>query len=144
MTNADISLYRALSEGDLPAACLLGEFSSHKTVDADNAAAAFNRGLCLFLLEEYEDALSELKRAERLSNNAPELDSTARNMFSKAVEASGEKLARLPLDPESPKSLTRYVLIRTKWLTALCLKALKREGEAAAAARFLSQYNIVL
>ena len=147
MTNADISLYRALSMEDLPAAWLLGEFSSHKTYEGDNAAAAFNRGLCLFLLEEYESALSELKRAERLSNSAPELDSTARNMFAKALDMSGDKLALIPLDPNAPeasKGLARYVLIRTKWLSALCLKALGRNGETAMLTRFLTQYNINL
>lgn len=147
MTNADISLYGALSVGDLPAAYLLGDFSSHKTYEGDNAAAAFNRGLCLFLLEEYEGALSELKRAERLSNGAPELDSTARTLFLKALEKSGKDLALKPLDPnaaEASKSFTRYVIIRTKWLSALCLKALGRNGECAMPARFLTQYNINL
>lgn len=145
MTNAaDVSIYRALSVGDLPAAYLLGEFSQNKPYDGDNAAVAFNRGLCQFLLEEYESALSELKRAERLSGNPPELDSTSRKLFAKAMEQSKDRLALLPLDPEASVCLARYTLIRIKWLTAICLKVLGRNGEAAMITRFLSQYNIEL
>lgn len=144
--NFDIQLYRALSVGDLPAAYLISGVIAKNKNDSQNPAASFNRGLCLFLLEEYENALSELKRAEQLSGNPPEIDITDKKLFAKSLELSnhGKKTVLLPLDPDSVKSCARYVLIRIKWLTALCLKALGRDGEASVIRRFLSQYNIDL
>lgn len=144
--NSDIQLYRALSVGDLPAAYLINGGIAKNRTDSQNSAAAFNRGLCLFLLEEYENALSELKRAEQLSGNPPEIDIMDKKLFAKALELSdhGQKTVLLPLDPDSAKSCARYILIRIKWLTALCLKALGRDGEASVIKRFLSQYNIDL
>ncbi len=145
--NADLQLYRALSAGDLPAAQLISAaVGKSQAPGVGNPATAFNRGLCLFLLEEYEGALSELKRAEQLSGNPPELDISDKNLFIKALEISSreKKLFLLPLDPDSSSGNMRYVLIRVKWLAALCLKALGREGEAAMIKRFLSQYNIEL
>lgn len=147
--NADLQLYRALAVGDLPAAQLISAAvgkSSAQASGGGNPATAFNRGLCLFLLEEYEGALSELKRAEQLSGNPPEIDISDKNLFIKALELSSRErnLFLLPLDPETAGGNARYVLIRVKWLTALCLKALGREGEAAMIKRFLSQYNIEL
>ncbi len=144
-SNADMRLYRALAAGDLPAAQLIisaVKKSSGSAPDAENPATSFNRGLCLFLLEEYEGALSELKRAEQQAGNPPEIDIADKQLFIKALELSsrGQKPYLLPLDPECGG--TRYVLIRVKWLTALCLKALGREGEAAMIKRFLSRYNI--
>ncbi len=145
--NADLQLYRALAVGDLPAAQLINAaVGKSQASGGGNPATAFNRGLCLFLLEEHEGALSELKRAEQLSGNPPELDISDKNLFIKALELSSreKKLFLLPLDPDSASGNMRYVLIRVKWLTALCLKALGREGEAAMIKRFLSQYNIEL
>ncbi len=147
--NADLQLYRALAVGDLPAAQLISSAvgkSSGQAPSGGNPATAFNCGLCLFLLGEHESALSHLKRAEQLSGNPPELDISDKNLFLKALEISSRerKLFLLPLDPDSSSGNTRYVLIRVKWLTALCLKALGREGEAAMIKRFLSQYNIEL
>lgn len=141
--NADVQLYRALSAGDLPAAQILcGRIV--KAPGSDNPASSFNCGLCLFLLEEYESALSELKRAEQQLGNPPELDIADKNLFFRALELSNreQRLFLLPLDPGSVKVCMRYMLIRVKWLTAFCLKALGREGEAAMIKRFLSQYNI--
>ncbi|MDE6731954.1 MAG: hypothetical protein K2J77_03670 [Oscillospiraceae bacterium] len=145
--NTDMQLYRALSSGDLPAAYLIiSSVDKNKTCSLDDPATAFNRGLCMFLLEEYEAALSELKHAEQLSGNPPEIDISERKLFNKAIEISdhGKSLAVKPLDPGSAKIYARYILIRTKWLTALCLKALGRDGEASVLTRFLSQYNIDL
>lgn len=150
--NSDIQLFRALSAGDLPAAYLIScSVDKNKTCSIDNPATAFNRGLCLFLLEDYEAALSELKHAEQLSGNPPEIDISERKLFNKAIDISNhevsnheQSLAVKPLDPGSVTIYARYVLIRTKWLTALCLKALGRDGEASVIKRFLSQYNIEL
>lgn len=145
--NADIHLYRALFAGDLPGAYLINcSIDKDKTCSIENPATAFNKGLCLFFLEEYEAALSELKHAEQLSGNPPEIDISERKLFNKAVELSNheQRLAIKPLDPGSEKIYARYILIRTKWLTALCLKALGRDGEASMIKRFLSQYNIEL
>ncbi len=143
--NADMQLYRALAVGDLPAAQLISAaVGKSQASGGGNPATAFNRGLCLFLLEEHEGALSELKRAEQLSGNPPEIDISDKDLFIKALEISNRELFLLPLDPDSASGNTRYVLIRVKWLTALCLKALGREGEAAMIKRFLSQYNIEL
>ena len=145
--NADLQLYRALSAGDLPAAYLVsGVINKNKTYSGVNSATAFNRGLCLFLLEEYESALSELKRAEQLSSNLPELDIADKTLFAKSLELSSctKELVLLPLAPDSAKSCARYALSRIKWLTALCLKALGRDGEASVIKRFLTQYNIEL
>lgn len=143
--NEDIQLYYALSAGDLPGAYLIsGSIDKNKTCSIENPATAFNKGLCLFLLEEYEASLSELKHAEQLSGNPPEIDISERKLFNKAVEISNheQSLAVKPLDPGSVNIYARYTLIRTKWLTALCLKALGRDSEAAMIKRFLSQYNI--
>lgn len=145
--NADMQLYRALSAGDLPAAYLIiSSVDKNKTCSLDDPATAFNRGLCMFLLEEYEAALSELKHAEQLSGNPPEIDISERKLFNKAIEISdhGQNLAVKPLDPGSASIYAKYILIRTKWLTALCLKALGRDGEVLMIKRFLSQYNIDL
>ncbi|MDE7230430.1 MAG: hypothetical protein K2N56_08120 [Oscillospiraceae bacterium] len=143
--NADMQLYRALSTGDLPGAYLINcSIDKDKTCSIENPATAFNKGLCLFLLEEYEAALSELKHAEQLSGNPPEIDISERKLFNKAIELSNyeQSLAVRPLDPGSVTIYARYVLVRTKWLTAFCLKALGRDGEASMIKRFLSQYNI--
>lgn len=145
--NADMRLYCALAAGDLPAAYLITSAvgkSAGSAPNGGNPATAFNRGLCLFLLEEYESALFELKRAEQQTGNPPELDISDKKLFSKALELSDreKRLCMLPLDPECGSDSMRYVLIRVKWLTAFCLKALGREGEAAMIKRFLSQYNI--
>lgn len=143
MANADLQLYRALCVGDLPAARILCGFTGKET-GSDNPASAFNRGLCLFLLEEYESALSELNHAERQLGNPPELDISDKKLFTKAFELANreKKLCLLPLDPDSVNVCARYMLIRVKWLTALCLKALGREGEAAMIKRFLARYDI--
>lgn len=136
--NADLQLYRALSAGDLPAAWIIS-----KRTYKENPASAFNRGLCLFRLGANEQSLAELKRAERLLGNPPELDISERNLFAKAIELSKEQpLYLLPLDPESAEVCARYFLIRTKWLSAICLEELGRSGEAALIKRFLTQYNI--
>jgi len=141
--NTEMQLYYALSAGDLPAAQILCSYIG-KAPGSDNPASSFNRGLCLFLLEEYENALFELKRAEQQLGNPPELDIADKNLFIKALALSNreQRLFLLPLDPDSVKVCMRYMLIRVKWLTAVCLKALGREGEAAMIKRFLSQYNI--
>ncbi len=141
--NADAQLYSALCAGDLPAAQILCS-SIGKAPGGDNPASSFNRGLCLFLLKEYESALFELQSAERQLGSPPELDIADKNLFIKAIELSNreKELFLLPLDPGSVKVCMRYMLIRVKWLTAVCLKALGREGEASMIKRFLSQYNI--
>ncbi len=124
---ADEPLYRALACGDLPAAYILSKDLKQKS----NPATAFNCGLCLFRLGEWEKALAELKRAEQAFGN-----------LLKAFEVSGSAEAFLPLDPGAPSRCGRYALIRTRWLIALCLFQLGRESEAAPIVRFLSQYNI--
>ncbi len=146
-SDADMRLYRALAVGDLPAAHLIIRTikkSSGTAPSGENPATAFNCGLCLFLLEEYESALFELKRAEQQTGNPPEIDIADKQLFIKALELSDreQKLFLLPLDPDFASDCMRYVLIRVKWLTAFCLKALGRGGEAAMTKRFLSQYNI--
>ena len=142
--NTDMQLYRTLSAGDLPAAYLVVSSDKNTLYSEDNPAVAFNRGLCFYLLEEYEDALSELKNAERLAGNPPELDVSKRKLFERALELSGQELAEKPIDPGGAAVYARYVLIRAKWLAALCLKALGRDGEAAMTKRFLLQYKIKL
>lgn len=138
-----IRLYNALSAGDLPLARLI----AGDTAEKSNPASAFNQGLCLFLLEEWEKALNELKNAERLIGNPPEYEISERKLFIKAIDISeqrGSKTHLLPLDPDSVACRTRYGLIRIRWLTALCLINLGRNEEAAPVVRFLSQYNIRL
>lgn len=137
--NADMRLYRALSAGDLPAALLI------KNPSEENPASLFNRGLCLFRLEEWEKSLFELKRAERLLGSPPEIDVSEREAFIKALSFSkGERTHLLPLDPENAADCARYCLIRVRWIEALCLDKLGRNGEAAAIKRFLAQYQIEL
>ena len=135
--NADMRLYRALSVGDLPAAQLI------KNITEENPASLFNRGLCLFRLEEWENSLAELKRAERMLGSPPEIDISERTFFIRALMKS-EQPYLLPLDPESSSDCARYALIRVRWLEVLCLVNLGRNGEAATIKRFLSQYQIEL
>ncbi len=135
--NADMRLYRALSVGDLPAAQLI------KNITEENPASLFNRGLCLFRLEEWENSLAELKRAERMLGSPREIDISERTFFIKALMKS-EQPYLLPLDPEYSSDCARYALIRIRWLEVLCLVNLGRNGEAAPIKRFLSQYQIEL
>lgn len=136
--SADEPLYRALACGDLPAAYIISKELKQKP----NPATAFNCGLCFLRLGEWEKALAELKRAEQAFGNPPEYEISERKLFLKAFEVSGSAEAFLPLDPGAPSRCRRYALIRTRWLIALCLFWLGREGEAAPIVRFLSQYNI--
>ena len=100
----------------------------------------FNCSLCLFRLEEYERALTLLKRAERMLGSAAGLNTAERKLFVQAVETTDAAL--LPLDPEWGSEMERYALIRVRWLTALCLLRLGREQEAVPILRFLAQYHI--
>lgn len=134
----DEPLYRALSRGDLPAAYLISKDLKKK----ENPATAFNCGLCLFRLGEYEKALGALKEAEQGLGNPPEYDVSERKLFLKAIAVSDNGITTLPLDPSAPQKCFRYALIRVRWLIALCLKALGRENEAAPVERFLTQYEI--
>ena len=134
---ADGTLYRALAAGDLPAAYLAG-----KDIKVKSGTTAFNYGLCLFRLGEWEKALAELKHAEQDIGNPPEYEISERKLFLKALESSEGATALLPLDPSAPQKFGRYALVRVRWLTALCLKNLGRESEAAPVIRFLSQYDI--
>lgn len=143
-TYSDKELYRALLAGDLPAAWLAEKKLSENEKEKDDPIFAFNCGLCLFLLEEWEAALGELKRAEHLFGNPPEFDVSEKKLFLKAIEQGGGQTAFLPLDPDSAVSRLRYGLLRTRWLTALCLVKLGRKQEAASVIRFLAQYNIVV
>lgn len=136
-TNAEASLYRALAIGDLPSAYIIS-----KDIKTTKPAVSFNQGLCLYLLGEYEKALVELKRSEQGYSNCAEYDIADRRLFMKAIEAVGDSVKFLPLDSDSPQRCGRYSLIRTRWLTALCLIKLGRESEAMPIIRFLSQYNI--
>lgn len=131
-------LYRALACGDLPAAYLLGR----ELKQSPDPVTAFNCGLCLFRLGEWEKALAELKRAEQAFGNPSEYEISERKLLLKAFELTGSAEAFLPLDPGALPRCGRYALIRTRWLIALCLFRLGREGEAAPVVRFLSQYNI--
>ncbi len=103
-------------------------------------ATEFNCGLCFYQLEEYEKALSKLKRAEQLVSNEPDFDITERKLLLQALSKKGKMAVFLPLNPES--SPKRYALIRIRWLMALSLIDLGRKQEAAPIIRFLSQYNI--
>lgn len=137
----DGSLYRALALGDLPGAWLLARpLLEPGRAECLSAPTLFNCGLCLFRLEEYERALTLLKRAERLLGSAAGPDTAERRLFVQALEATDAAL--LPLDPEWGPGLERYALIRVRWLTALCLLRLGREQEAAPILRFLAQYHI--
>ncbi len=139
-----VSLYRALAVGDLPAAWLLtGPFLEQGKKEKLSASTSFNCGLCLYQLEEYEKALNVLKQAEQLLNTPPDFDMQEKKLFFHAIE-NGRQTAFLPLEPESEKGLDRYVLIRVRWLAALCLTALERRQEAAPMIRFLNQYHIEL
>ena len=135
------SLYRALALGDLPGAWLVARpLLEPGRTECLSAPAAFNCGLCLFRLEEYERALTLLKRAERLLGSAAGLDTAERKLFVQAAETTDTAL--LPLDPEWGPGMERYALIRVRWLTALCLLRLDREQEAAPILRYLAQYHI--
>ena len=136
-------LYRALAAGDLPAAWLLAR-PLLEPGQAERLAAptAFNCALCLFLLEEHEQALGPLKRAEQSLIGCAGLTTAERGMFVRAVSLSDAAL--LPLDPEGGAGMERYALIRVRWLTALCLLRLGRRQEAAPILRYLAQYQIEL
>ncbi|MCI9337545.1 MAG: hypothetical protein HFH93_08400 [Lachnospiraceae bacterium] len=137
-------LYQALAVGDLPAAWLLARPLMDRTkLDRLCAPTAFNCGLCLYRLKEYEKALAGLRRAEQLLGTPPDLDIREKELFFRAVEADDQVFLR-PLNPGGDSGLERYFLIRVRWLTAHCLLRLERRQEAAPAIRFLSQYHIKL
>ena len=139
---ADRPLYRALAIGDYPGAWLLARpLLEPGREDCLSASTAFNCGLCLFMLEEYERALMPLRRAERLLGSPAGLNVAERKGFLQAVSVS-KNTALLPLDPEGEEGMGRYCLIRVRWLTALCLVRLERKQEAAPVLRFLQQYHI--
>ena len=138
----DGPLYRALAIGDYPGAWLLAHpLLEPGRVERLSAATAFNCGLCLFLLEEYERALMSLKRAEQFLGSPAGFGAAERKGFLQAVAASKDT-ALLPLDPESGEGMGRYYLMRVRWLTALCLIRLDREQEPHTILRFLNQYHI--
>ena len=140
---SDGDLYRALASGDLPAAWLITKaFTARPEADKTVYATAFNCGLCLYRLEEYEKALAELKRAEQLLGNPPDFDISEKKLLLQALALSGKEAALLPLDPDSCKSYERYGLLRVKWLMSLSLLQLGRQQEAASGIRFLRQYHI--
>ena len=136
-------LYRALALGDLPGAWLLARPAVDRAkTEKLPCVEAFNCGLCLYRLGEYEKALAVLKQAEQSLGNPPDLDIAERKLFLQAIEAVGQNGALLPLDPVGGPGLERYILIRVRWLIALSLAALGRRQEAAPVVRFLSQYRI--
>ena len=138
---ADAPLYRALALGDLPGAWLLARpLLEPGRTECLNLFTVFNCSLCLFRLEEYERALTLLKRAERLLGSAAGLNTAERKLFVQAVETTDAAL--LPLDPEWGSEMERYALIRVRWLIALCLLRLGREQEAVPILHFLAQYHI--
>lgn len=136
-------LYRALAVGDLPAAWLTARsFLEQAKTEKLSHATAFNCALCLFRLEEYEQALAQLRQAELSLGNPPDFDMGERKLFMQALTVTGAETALLPLDPDSGKNLERYGFLRVKWLATLCLLRLGRQQEAAAGIRFLRQYRI--
>ena len=138
------ALYQALALNDLPAAWLLAKsLLERANFERLPAATAFNCGLCLYRLEEYEKALAGLRRAEQAFGAPPDLDIREKELFFRAVNAEKDVFLR-PLNPQAPDGLERYGLIRTKWLAALCLLRLDRPREAAPAIRFLAQYHITI
>ena len=138
---ADGPLYRALTLGDVPGAWLLARpLLEPGRTECLNMPTMFNCSLCLFRLEEYERALTLLKRAERMLGSAAGLNTAERKLFVQSVETTDA--ARLRLDPEWGSEMERYALIRVRWLTALCLLRLGREQEAVPIMRFLAQYHI--
>ncbi|WWR16707.1 hypothetical protein V1224_04545 [Lachnospiraceae bacterium JLR.KK008] len=144
-TTEDEELYRVLAVGDLPAAWLLTKAVMEKSkTEQLPYTTAFNCGLCLYRLEEYEKALAELKRAEQSLGNPPDLDISEKKPFMQALSVTGEAAALLPLAPGSGKRLERYGFLRVKWLMTLSLLRLGRQQEAAAGIRFLRQYHIEL
>lgn len=140
----DNALYQALALDDLPAAWLLVKPLVERA-DFERLASvtAFNCGLCLYRLEEYEKALAALRRAEQAFGAAPDLELRGKELFLRALKSAEVAFLR-PLNPEALKGLERYCLIRTRWLTVHCLLQLNRPREAAPAIRFLAQYQVVL
>ncbi|MDE6913809.1 MAG: hypothetical protein K2P35_08960, partial [Lachnospiraceae bacterium] len=138
------SLYRALATGDVPAAWLLTKpLLERSKMEKLSASTAFNCGLCLYQLNEYEKALASLRQAEQSLGTPPDLDTQEKKLFLQAVMAAQQVFLK-PLDPENMKGLERYFLIRIRWLSALCLLHLERQQEAAPIIRFLAQYHIEL
>lgn len=142
--NVSNSLYRALATGDIPAAWLLAKpLLERSKMEKLSASTAFNCGLCLYQLNEYEKALASLRQAEQSLGTPPDLDTQEKKLFLQAVMAAQQVFLK-PLDPENMKGLERYFLIRIRWLSALCLLHLERQQEAAPIIRFLAQYHIEL
>lgn len=139
---AEGPLYRALAIGDYPSAWLLARpLLEQGRMERLTVPTAFNCGLCLFLLGEYERALTPLKWAEQLLGSPDGLNAAERKGFIQAAAASKDT-ALLPLDPAWGEGMERYSLIRARWLIALCLINLDRRREAAPLLRFLEQYHI--
>lgn len=138
----DGALYRALAIGDLAGAWLIARpVIERPKKDKPSYLTAFNCGLCLYRLGEYEKALIELKLAEQSLGNPPDLDIAERKLFLQALSTVGRETALLPLDPEGGMP-ARYGLIRARWLMALSLESLGRRLEVAPLVRFLSQYQV--
>lgn len=143
LTAAGKRLYRLLASGDLPAAWLTSRALMEKSRTKKLPyATAFNCGLCLYRLEEYEKALAQLKQAEQALGNPPDFDISERNLLLQALSVAGQNIALLPLDPDADTHLERYGLLRVKWLISLSLLHLGRPQEAAPGIRFLRQYHI--
>ena len=139
------ALYRALLAGDLPAAWLLARPMIEKEKTASlSFSDAFNCGLCLYRLREYEKALAEFRRAEQSLGNPPDFSASEKKLFLQALSIMESSGALLPFEPDASKELDRYGLIRVRQLRALCLIRLGRSQEAAPLIRFLSQYPIEL
>lgn len=142
---ADEDLYHALAAEDLPAAWLLTKvFMERAKTEKLPYTTAFNCGLCLYRLGEYEKALAELKRAEQSLGNPPDFDIAEKKLFMQALSLAGKETALLPLHPDSGKNLERYGFLRVKWLMTLGLLQLGRQQEASSGIRFLRQYHIEL
>ena len=138
-------LYHALTAGDLPAASLLAKaFMERSKTEKLPYTAAFNCGLCLYRLGEYEKALAQLKQAEQSLGSPPDFDISEKKLLLQALSLAGKETALLPLGRNSGKHLERYGLLRIKWLMTLSLLQLGRQQEAAPGIRFLRQYHIEL
>ena len=138
---ADGPLYRALAVGDIPGAWLIcGSLLEPGQSERLPAPTMFNCALCLFLTGEYERALGPLNRAEQCLGSPTGPNVADQKIFIQAVAAKNPAL--LPLDPEGGAGMEHYVLLRVRWLTALCLVRLNRWEEAAPILRYLARYQI--
>lgn len=130
------AIYSALSAGDIVAAWVMSDGS--KLLEKC-MATIFNHAVCLALMEEYDKALIDLKKAQLLLPSIIKSGKADRDKFKKAIMlCNAEQYALKPLS-RLAVSDAQYAEMRIKWLIALCCKRAGKSQEAVEIYRWLNE-----